>query len=238
VPDLVTMHENLAKVVLVGRDLTEVLTDITHVALPQIPGAEAASITLVRGTRADTAAYVGQMALAADELQYARGHGPCLEAGEGGQILIVDDMHTEQRWPDYTAAAVEHGIGSSLSVPLPFQSVTVGALNTYATEPRALGREALPAAEDVASWIAHAVGNAEAAARTAEDLAGLRTAMKSRAVIEQAKGVLIERYRLTEDQAFAVLIRSSQTNNVKVRDIADHLVSTGELLGQAQHARR
>jgi AmiR/NasT family two-component response regulator len=62
--------------------------------------------------------------------------------------------------------------------------------------------------------------------------------MKSRAVIEQAKGVLIERYRLTEDQAFAVLIRSSQTNNVKVRDIADHLVSTGELLGQTEHAHR
>jgi GAF domain-containing protein len=134
-PDLVTLHENLAKVVLVGRDLTQVLTDITHAALPQIPGAEAASITLIRKTRADTAAYVGQMALDADELQYARGHGPCLQAGEGGQVLIVDDMRTEQRWPDYTAAAVEHGIGSSVSVPLPFQSVTVGALNTYATEP-------------------------------------------------------------------------------------------------------
>jgi GAF domain-containing protein len=208
------------------------------VALPQIPGAEAASITLVRGTRAATAAYVGQMALDADELQYARGHGPCLEAGEGGQVLIVDDMRTEQRWPDYTAAAVEHGIGSSLSVPLPFQSATVGALNTYATEPHALARVALPVAEDVASWIALAVANAEAAARTAEDLAGLRTAMKSRAVIEQAKGVLIERYRLTEDQAFAVLIRLSQDNNVKVRDIADHLVSAGELLGQVQSADR
>jgi GAF domain-containing protein len=236
--DLVTMHENLAKIVLVDRDLTDVLTDITHVALPQIPGAEAASITLVRGTRAATAAYVGQMALDADELQYERGHGPCLEAGEGGQVLIVDNMRTEQRWPDYTAAAVEHGIGSSLSVPLPFQSATVGALNTYATEPHALARVALPVAEDVASWIALAVGNAEAAARTAEDLAGLRTAMKSRAVIEQAKGVLIERYRLTEDQAFAVLIRLSQDNNVKVRDIADHLVSTGELLGQVQSADR
>jgi GAF domain-containing protein len=236
--DLVTMHENLAKIVLVDRDLTDVLTDITHVALPQIPGAEAASITLVRGTRAATAAYVGQMTLDADELQYERGHGPCLEAGEGGQVLIVDDMRTEQRWPDYTAAAVEHGIGSSLSVPLPFQSATVGALNTYATEPHALARVALPVAEDVASWIALAVGNAEAAARTAEDLAGLRTAMKSRAVIEQAKGVLIERYRLTEDQAFAVLIRLSQDNNVKVRDIADHLVSTGELLGQVQSADR
>ena len=237
-PDLVTLHENLAKVVLVGRDLTEVLTDITHVALPQISGAEAASITLVRGRRADTAAYVGQMALDADELQYARGHGPCLEAGEGGQVLIIDDMRTEQRWPDYTAAAAEHGIGSSLSVPLPFQSVTVGALNTYATEPHSLGQEGLPAAEDVASWVALAVGNAEAAARTVEDLEGLRTAMKSRAVIEQAKGVLIERYRLTEDRAFAVLIRASQNNNVKVRDIADHLVSTGELLGQAEHAGR
>jgi GAF domain-containing protein len=73
----------------------------------------------------------------ADELQYEGGYGPCVDAGRAGQMFLVDDMRTEQRWPDYAQNVAADGVLSSLSVPLPFQGVTIGGLNTYAAQPKA-----------------------------------------------------------------------------------------------------
>src|SRR4051812_46148922 len=128
------MLRELSRVTLADRTLTEVLSDITRIAAGSIPGAEATSITLLRNDKAFTAAYHGEMALAADELQYEKGYGPCMDAGRGGVVLRIDDMRTEARWPDYVPRVAEQGVRSSLSVPLPFQGVTIGALNNYSTE--------------------------------------------------------------------------------------------------------
>jgi len=235
-PDLSKLHEELATVVLVGRDLADVLDEITKVARRAMPGTEAASITLIRGENAFTAAYDGQMALDADELQYERGYGPCMDAARAGQVFLIDDMRAEQRWPDYARNAAAQGVGSSLSVPLPFQGATIGALDTYAGRPHAFGEADVALGEDVASWLALAVSNAEAAARTEEDLAHMRKAMMSRAVIEQAKGILMERHKVTDDQAFTILTHASQQTNVKLRDVAADLVRTGALLGGANQS--
>src|SRR6188472_4035503 len=99
--DLTALHQALAGVVLGGRGLPEVLTDITVIARREIPGSEASSITLIRREIPFTAAFDGQMAMDADELQYQRGYGPCVDAGRAGQLFIVEDMRYEQRWPDY-----------------------------------------------------------------------------------------------------------------------------------------
>jgi hypothetical protein len=95
------VHEALARVVVADRDLSEVLTEILGIARRAMPSVEAASVTLIREDKPFTAAYDGQMALDADELQYERGYGPCMDAGRAGQIFLVDDMRTEQRWRDY-----------------------------------------------------------------------------------------------------------------------------------------
>ncbi len=138
-------------------------------------------------------------------------------------------MAAEQRWPDYARHAASHGVGSSLSVPLPFQSATIGALNSYASKAHAFNAEDQALAEEVTPWVALAVGNADAAARTREELAQLRIAMQTRAVIEQAKGMLMERHRINEDQAFTLLTHASQNTNVKLRDVAVDLIRNGKL---------
>jgi GAF domain-containing protein len=230
-PNLIDLHESLARVALVGRDLGEVLSEITTIARQATPAVDAASITLIRGEKAFTAAYDGQMALDADELQYERGYGPCIDAGLAGQVMVIDDMTTEQRWPDYCRAVAARGIGSSLSIPLPFQSTTIGALNNYARSANAFSDAERSLAEEVASWVALAIGHADSAARTSDEVVHLQTAMKSRAVIEQAKGVLVERFKVTEEMAFTILSRASQDANVKLRDIASELVTTGVLRG-------
>jgi GAF domain-containing protein len=225
------LHQQLAGVVLADRELPEVLSEIVHISRRAIPGAEATSITLIRDDRAFTAAFDGQIAMDADELQYERGYGPCLDAGRSGELFVVEDMRVEERWPDYASHVAQLGVLSSLSVPLPFQGATIGALNNYARKPGAFGEEDVALGEEVAAFVAIAVGNAEAAARATDDVANMRRAMASRAVIEQAKGILMERYKITAEQAFTLLTHASQRSNVKLRDVAEELTATGVLHG-------
>ena len=222
------MLRELSRVVLVDRSLTDVLTDITRIAARGIPGAESSSITLLRGDRAFTAAHHGDMALLADELQYAKGYGPCMDAGRGGVLLRVDDMRTEERWPDYVERVTqEAGVLSSLSVPLPYQGSTIGALNNYSTKPSAFATpESLRAGLEVAETIAVAVANADAHWQLGEQARNMRLAMESRAVIEQAKGVLMAQRHIDADQAFEILREASQRYNRKLRDIALGIVES------------
>jgi GAF domain-containing protein len=218
----------LSRVVLVDRTLTEVLTDITAIAAKKIPGAEASSITLLRDEKAFTAAHSGEMALAADELQYAHGYGPCMDAGRGGVLLRVDDMRTEERWPDYMAHVVASTpVLSSLSIPLPYQGASIGALNNYSTVPGAFASpESIRAGTDVAEVIAVAVVNADAHAQLFDQARNMRLAMESRATIEQAKGVLMAQRRVDAEQAFEILREASQRYNRKLRDIAFGIVES------------
>jgi GAF domain-containing protein len=214
----------LSRVVLVDRTLEDVLGEITSLAKVGIPGADAVSITLVRNDKAYTAAYDGEMALAADE----RGYGPCMDAGRGGVVLRIDDMETEERWPDYVARVrAETPVRSSLSVPLPYQGATIGALNIYSTGPAAFAStESLTAGLEAAEVIAVAVANADAHWQLGEQARNMRLAMDSRAVIEQAKGVLMAQRRVTAEQAFDILREASQRYNRKLRDIATGIVES------------
>ena len=227
--DVKTLHEELARVVLVGRSLADVLGEITTVARRGMPGSEATSITLIRDEKPFTVAHDGQMALDADELQYERDYRPCVDAGRSGQLFVVTDMRTEQRWPGYAKQTAERGVGSSLSVPLPFQAATIGALNNYSTKPDAFGDDDVALGEEVASWVAFAVANASAAASVTDEAVNMRAAMFTRSAIEQAKGILMERYKLTDDQAFNLLSKASQRTGRKLRDVAHDLVRTGTL---------
>ena len=217
----------LAGLQLADRELPDVLGEVTRLARQHVPGAESTSITLVRGDTAYTAAHDGDMALAADELQYERGYGPCLDAGRAGVQLRIDDMRTETRWPDYVARVVDVGARSSLSTPLPYQGSTIGALNIYATRPDAFASgEAAEAAREVAEAIAVAVANADAHAKLGEQARNLELAMQSRAVIEQAKGVLMAQRGVDADGAFELLRDASQRYNRKLRDIATGIVAS------------
>jgi GAF domain-containing protein len=227
-----TVLRALARVSLHDRPLGDVLQEITDIARDGVPGAEATSVTLVRGDRAYTAAHSGEMALAADELQYERGWGPCMDAGRTGLTMVVDDMAAEERWPDYTVAVVDTGVRSSMSVPLPYQGATIGALNVYSSTPGSFGADAVSAGEEVADWLAVAVRNAEAHDEAVRLAADMRRAMESRAVIDMAKGIIIARQHCSPEEAFTILSRGSQNYNRKLRDLAEALVASES--GQAQ----
>jgi GAF domain-containing protein len=146
-------------------------------------------------------------------------------------VTEISDTRADDRWPDYLPRAVEHGNLSSLSIPLAIDedSQVTGALNIYARHANAFDETSRSVATRFAPYASVAASNLYAY-QSARDMAqNLQAALESRAVIDQAKGILIERYKLTADQAFQFLAQASMKANRKLRDIADDLVRTGEL---------
>ncbi|MFC4020823.1 GAF and ANTAR domain-containing protein [Micromonospora sp. GCM10011542] len=204
-------------------DLDTVLTTVAEVTRETIPGAREVSVTLVQGSEAYTAACTGELARTLDIWQYEHGRGPCLDAATTGTAMVVPDLTTEERWPEWAARAHAAGAGSSLSIGLPIQEAVVGALNIYATRPGALD-QGVDLAGTLAGYAAIALANAHLYESTATLAQQMQAAMRSRAVIEQAKGIIMGQRRCTADEAFAILARVSQDSNRKLRDVAELLV--------------
>jgi GAF domain-containing protein len=216
----------LAGLVLLDQTLETVLERVAHIAKQVVPGADEVSMTLVEGEHPFTAAFTGQLALDADEMQYARGYGPCLDAGRGGVVILVPDMRSEPRYPDYALHAFERGVLSSLSLPLPVQGKSIGALNIYSRKPHAFDDESVDVGTRIAGYVAVAVANVRHVTKAAALADQMQEAMQSRAAIEQAKGILMTQRHCTPEEAFALLVKLSQDSNRKLRDVAAALVDT------------
>jgi GAF domain-containing protein len=213
----------LGRIKLADTDIDAVLDKIAELARRAIPGAAEVSVTLMRSKGAHTAAFTGELALTCDERQYERGHGPCMDAARSAAILLIDDM--AQRWPDYTPGAVEVGAQSSLSIGLPVHESVAGALNIYARKPDAFDDDAIVLAQTFGGYAAVALANAHLYDTKASLAQHMQAAMESRAVIEQAKGIIMGERRCNPDEAFQILTRLSQDTNRKLRDVAAVLVA-------------
>jgi len=222
--DLPTAILQLATVVL-GEltSIDDVLQRATEIGTATIPGAFEVSVTVLDG-EPRTAAASGPLSVELDDAQYAGDTGPCLDAIRSDTTLVVDDQRRESRWPVYSPRAVERGVGSSLSVPLQIAGRVRGAMNVYALEPGAFDATARNTAEKLASYAGIIVNNAALyfdASSRAEQMA---EAMKSRAVIEQAKGMLMGARRCDADTAFGILVELSQNTHRKLREVAQTVV--------------
>lgn len=214
----------LAQITLADHSIDTVMDKIAALTRRTVPGASEVSVTFVQGSKASTAAYTGALALHLDERQYDKGYGPCLDSIAGGEPIHISDMTAETRWPEFAAEAASHGAGSSLSIPVPVQPEVSAALNIYSTEPNAFDDDSVELASTFAAYAGVALANMhlyEAQGRVAEQL---QAAMASRAVIEQAKGILMGARRCTSDEAFDILVKLSQDANRKLRDVAQALV--------------
>jgi hypothetical protein len=179
--------------------------------------------------------YSHPVALEVDSVQYETGEGPCLDAITKEAIVFAEDLAEDPRWPIFGPRAATLGMRSLLSCRLSAQG-TLGALNLYAELPRAYGVIDRTTALIFATHAGIALGAAEALEDATVSLnteihrvENLRGALASREVIGRAEGILIERERITTDQAFAVLRRASQHLNIKLREVAQYVVDTGEI---------
>ncbi len=206
--------------------LLEYLQRTVDLAVCVVPGAVSAGVTAEVAGKPDTTARSGPLTERIDAHQYAAGAGPCLHALATGQIVSAGVAASRAQWPEFAAAAHADGITSFLAAPLtPDANAHIGVLNLYGTathrfEPSDVGLTLL-----ITDQVDRAVADFTRL-DTAQHLAtGLRTALSTRAVIEQAKGILMAVHHITDDAAFQMLSAESQRTNRKVHDLAAAFVA-------------
>ncbi|MET7949503.1 GAF and ANTAR domain-containing protein [Micromonospora sp. NPDC005324] len=218
----------LGRVRLDEVSLDDMLLRIAELAKASIPGTKEVTVTLVRGRVGWTGAFTGELARQLDEWQYEQHRGPCLDASASGDTISVPDMAAEERWPVWAERARAAGVRSSLSIGLPIQGSVVGALNIYSDSASAFDQSSITSAEGFGAYAAVALANAHLYENAATLAAQMQEAMRTRAVIEQAKGIIMGSRRCSSEEAFALLSKISQDTNRKVHDVAATLVARAE----------
>lgn len=202
------------------RTVAEVLSDVTATARELIPGVDTAGVLLVgKNGKYESLAGTTELPHKLDDLQMTFDEGPCVQAAVDDLIVRTDDFRTEERWPQYSPAAVQLGVLSGLSVKLYTANRTAGALNLFAFKPQAFDGED----ETVATILAAHAAAAILSSRHGEQL---QSALTTRDRIGQAKGIIMERYGIDDVAAFNMLKRLSQESNVKLADIAQQVIDT------------
>jgi ANTAR domain/GAF domain len=233
--ELAITFAEISQLLFEDRTVQGTLQRIVNFANTTIDGCDAASISTKVGDEFVTSVYSDEIASDIDQFQYKFNEGPCLDAARDDSLQYAPDLINDPRWPRFGPEAVKHGMKSLLACRLTAEK-TFGSLNLYARSADAydsLGRT------KAVIFAAHA----GVALRSVGDLhdvtsqlnvemaraANLEGAIASRQLIGQAEGILIERERITADEAYEILKKTSQHLNLKLRNVAQYVVETGEV---------
>lgn len=214
----------LGRFVVSEKSLSESLMRVAELSLRAVYGADGAGVTWVGMGEPTTGTAAGDFVRRIDEIQYALAEGPCLQAHETQQVVLVDDLRHDMRWPRFTPAALNYGLRGVVAVPLSVRGARLGALNIYALQEGMFDESAAATATLFAEHAAIVLANAEAFSRAKLEAANLEQALTSRAVIDMAKGIVMARHHCDSEEAFDHLRTLSQAQNRKLREVAQELV--------------
>jgi GAF domain-containing protein len=214
---------------LIGSDpLDETVRRVADIAVAAFPPARYAGVSMLVEGHPRTAIFTDEEAPEIDAAQYESGEGPCLDAFRERTTHRIDDTDDDTRWPAFAAAASKHSIRSTISFPMVAGDEAVGALNLYSTEIAGFVDVDEDLGLEIAAQAAALLVNAQVywdAYRLTENM---QEAMRSRATIEQAKGMIMCRSHCTSEEAFDMLVRASQRENRKLRNIAREIVERAQ----------
>ncbi len=217
---LADLGELLAREEEIGRVLQRNVSQVIRA----VPGAEMASVSVLRGEAAETVASTSERVWAIDSEQYAVGEGPCLEAARTGRFVRVGVAEARERWPAFARSARAAGVESFLSAPLFIDEKFAGSLNLYGQQADSFDDLDESLLRLYTAAAAAAIANARRYAEARRLADNLRRAIESRAVIDQAIGMLMATRGLNAETAFQTLARESQNTNTKLRDVAARIV--------------
>ena len=217
----------VARSLFLANSVEDSLARAVDLSVVTVEACEFAGAVVLEGDKVAARASTDPIVAEVDALQLRTREGPCLDAIAHKLTFYADELGTDPRWPSFGPEAAAMGMRSLLALPMATDG-TLGALNLYARYPQAFG--VIDRARGL--LLASMAGFACSTARSHEDeerrAENLHAALITRALIGQAQGILIERERITADQAFHVLRQASQHLNVKLREVAQDLVDTGE----------
>jgi hypothetical protein len=190
-------------------------------------GFDAVTVTARHDGSLSTVAATDQRLVGLDDAQDEAREGPCIEALDAKEPVVVPSMELENRWPHFVETARYGGVESSISIHVPLGEVdgVAASMNFYARRPMEMSEELVSSAGGYAFQVADAMVAVESYRATATLARHLTEAMKSRAAIEQAKGILVAEKHIDPEEAFDLLVELSQHSNTKVRDLARHIVA-------------
>lgn len=216
--------ETLGDVLNREDDFRQLLHQVCVQVTRAVPGVDEASVTLLRDGGPKTTATTSQAIVDLDHDQYRTGDGPCLEAARTGGLVRVAIDDAERLWPAFARDSRAVGMGSFLSVPLVVGSRYSGAINCYSAQHHGFVQLDEQLLELYTTAVVAVLRTHDRYGKALALADQLRSALESRAVIDQAKGILMAARGLSPDQAFAILVEQSQRENLKVRELAQRLV--------------
>ncbi|MEH0524023.1 GAF and ANTAR domain-containing protein [Streptomyces stelliscabiei] len=217
---------SMARDLLAQHSVDATLERITASATEVVEGCDAAGVLVLHGTTVESLAPTEQLVVDSDRLQERLREGPCFDAAhtsEGERVFRIFDLSAEQpRWPDYAPQARRLGVGSMMGFLLFTEDENLGALNLYSREPGAFNETS-----EVAGWLL--ASHAAVAFSSARTNAQMEQAVATRHLIGEAMGILMGSLHVSEQEAFDVLRRFSQENNIKLREVARRICERGTL---------
>jgi GAF domain-containing protein len=205
---------------------------VTALAVDTVPGSSGAGVTVVDEAGRRTSAATDPWVERADGFQYDLDEGPCLAATAGRQVVRVDDVATDPRWPRWGAAAAGLGLRSSLSAPMVAGDRTLGAVKVYADRPAAFDPQGERRLSMFAGQAAILVANVATYERTQRLSAELRDAVRSRDFVNMATGFLMARHRVDRDVAFGLLLARSRQDGATLSETAAVVVGSAVRRGR------
>jgi GAF domain-containing protein len=207
--------------------VADTLSSIVELAVATIEGCDFAGLFLLDAGVVTTPVRTDPIVAVVDSLQQGTGEGPCLDAIAHRLMFYADDLSRDLRWLHFAPQAAEAGIRSVLALPLSVDA-QLGALNLYARYPSAFGVMDRARATILASLASLALSAAHSHEDEERRKLNLQAALATRETIGEALGILMERERITSNQAFDILRRASQHLHIKLREVAQNLIDTGE----------
>ena len=214
------------------------LTKVATFAVQAIPGADGAGLTLHESDRADTIVKSAPFVRDIDDIQYSLGEGPCISAARTGRTMRSGSLGGDPRWPRFGPRASRLGVHSVLALPLLTADGVLGAMNVYAHPKDAFDDRAEHLGQLFAVPAAIAVQNAQILAQTQRLTTHLQAALTTRAVIDQAIGIIISRTGATAEEAFTQIRSRSQTEHLKLAVVATRIVQDAALRARSEHPDR
>lgn len=216
----------LAEVLTAEEEVGRVMQRSVDQLVESVPGADMASVTVLHGDKGETVASSNERVWAIDSDQYAAGDGPCLEASRTGEVVRVGVEEAHERWPEFARSARAAGVASYLSSPLFIDDQFAGSLNLYSEQPHGFSDFDVALLRLYITAVAAAIANNRRYAKARGLAENLGKALESRALIDQAIGVVMARRGIGPEQAFDELARESQNSNTKLRDLAARVVES------------
>lgn len=219
--------ERLQDMIIDSADMESFLQDlVAYSALVLGDRTIECAVTLQRHGGLATIAYSTDEAKVLDEIQINFGDGPCITAMRTGQAVVVSDTRSDTRWPEYLNTVAKFGFYSLMGVPLELEGEAKAALNFFAPEPDAFTPDAAARANAYAAQASKAMILAMRVASHLETASNLKAAMESRTAIDVAVGIVMAQNRCSQDEAFGILSRASNNQNIKLRDLAEKVTGT------------